>query len=169
MNGSDRQSNNRSALLLRPPAVAAVSIAAAALFVLLMLPLPRFAGEQRWNLLIYHAPIVAVFASYLFDRFEHRSRMGVWQWILESFVVVLALSRAVFPIPYVSGHALFLSYVLMTTAFRLTWWLAIAVFAVVVYIKFSALSDLTLIGGVIGGELAGAAAWYGSRGAGRRS
>jgi hypothetical protein len=156
-------------MLFRPIVVVAVSVIVTVAFVLLMFPLPRFAGERRWYLLAYHAPIAIVFVCYLFDRTEHRRQIHVWQWIVESLVVSVALVRAVFSIPHISGHALFLSYLLVTTAFRLTWWLALLVFAEVVYLKVLAWGDPTLIGGVIGGVLGGVAMWWGKRFFGKRT
>ncbi len=143
--------------------VLTISLIGAGLFTLLMLPLPRFAGERRWYLFAYHAPIVAVFINYFFDRVKHRAEIRPWQWGIEAIVVALALIRAVFSIPYISGHALFLSYVLVNTPLRLVWWLAILVFAEVIYIKVTVLNDPTLIGGFIGGVIGGVAVWWGKR------
>ena len=166
------QLNRRNAFekrLFQPAVVMAVSFSTAVIFALLMLPLSRFAGERRWYLLIYHAPVVVVFVSYLFDRLEHRDRISRWQWIVEALVVVAALIRAVFSIPYISGPALFLSYVIITTPFRLAWWLAVVVFVEVAYIKVFVLSDPTLVGGVIGGVLCGVAVLWGKRQCGQRT
>lgn len=151
------------AFVSHPGVVLAISLIGASIFTLLMLPLPRFAGERRWYLIAYHAPIVAVFISYFFDRIKHRAEIRPWQWGIEAVIVALALIRAVFSIPYISGHALFLSYVLVTTPLRLVWWFAILVFAEVIYIKVAVLNDPTLIGGVIGGVIGGAAVGWGER------
>lgn len=150
-------------IVANPGVVYAISLIGASIFTLLMLPLPRFAGERRWYLFAYHAPIVAVFISYFFDRVKYRAEIRPWQWGIEVIVVALALIRAVFSIPYISGHALFLSYLLVTTPLRLVWWLAILVFAEVIYIKVAVLNDPTLIGGVIGGVMGGVAVWWGKR------
>lgn len=152
---ANHQQSSLSGVLFKPAVVLAASIIAAGLFVLVMLPLPRFAGERKWYLLTYHAPIAAVFVSYLFDRIEHYRRIFRWQWVIEILVILVSLIRAVFTIPYVSGHALFLSYLLITTSFRPAWWLALVVFLEVVYVKLFLLRDPTLIGGVVSGVLSG--------------
>ncbi len=150
-------------VVFKPAAVIGVSIAAAAVFVLLLLPFPRFASERKWALLVYHAPIVMVFVSYGFDRLEHRGQLPLWQWIIEALVVLVSLVRAVASIPYISGHALFLSYVLVTTPFRLAWWLALGVFLEVVYLKAFVWHDPTLIGGALCGIAAGLVVAWGKR------
>ena len=120
-----------------------------------MLPLPRFAGDRRVYLFAYHAPIAAAFVVYVFDRAERRRSIGLWQWGIEAAVVGVSLLRAVSSFPPVSGHALFLSYVLTSTPPGLLWWVAAVVFVEVAYVKLVVLGDPTLIGGVIVGLLAG--------------
>ncbi len=141
----------------------AVSLLAAGVFVLLMLPLPRFAGERRWYLIGYHAPIGVVFVNYLFDRFRRRREIRLWQWGVEVCLIALALFRAVFTVPPISGHTLFLSYLLATTPFRPVWWLSAVVLAEVIAVKVAILADPTWIGGVISGLACGLAVWLGSR------
>jgi hypothetical protein len=129
-----------------------------------MLPLPRFAGDRRVYLFTYHAPIAVVFVVYVFDRAERWRTIGLWQWAIEAAVVGVSLLRAVFSFPPVSGHALFLSYVLTSTPLRLLWWVAALVFAEVAYVKLVVLGDPTLIGGVIVGLLAGVLARLAGKG-----
>jgi hypothetical protein len=67
--------------------------------------------------------------------------------------MILALSRAVMPIPFISGHALFLTYAIMTLKSQIALWVAIAVLIDVAYTKI-ALRDPTLIGGIAVGLFA---------------
>lgn len=140
-----------------------VSFLAASLFILLMLPLPRFAGERRWYLIGYHAPIGLVFVNYLFDRLRHRREIRLWQWGVEAGLIALALFRAIFTSPPISGHTLFLSYLLIVTPFRPVWWLSAVVFVEVILIKVAVLNDSTWMGGVLVGLACGLAVWWGKR------
>ncbi len=102
--------------------------------------------------------------AYLFDRGERWDPAHWRQWLFDLPVVALALSRALAPVPFVSGHALFLTYALLTLRLRIAWWISACVFAEVVYIKVFVLHDPTLIGGIVIGALA---AWL-AREASRR-
>lgn len=118
-----------------------------------MLPLPRFAGEGRYYLLYYHAPIGMVFVAYLFDRAERFRAIHPAQWLIELPLIALALARTITAVPLISGHALFLTYTILTTLSPIARWIAVAVLLDVIYIKFT-LQDVTLIGGVFVGILA---------------
>jgi hypothetical protein len=142
------------AAVFRPATVVVVSFAATCAFVVLMLVLPRFAGEGRFYLFFYHAPIAFAFMAYLFDRAGRWGVIRLRQWLVEILVIGLALSRTLMPVPFISGHALFLTYVLLTTPRRLAWWIAALVLLDVSYIKIVILHDATLIGGAIVGILA---------------
>lgn len=135
--------------------VLAASAAATCVFVALMLLLPRYAdARERFYLFIYNAPIAFVFVAYLFDRVERRLAIRRRQWLIEPCVIGLALTRALVPVPLISGHALFLTYVVLTTPRRLAWRLAMLVLVEVAYIKIVFLHDATLVGGALIGTLA---------------
>ena len=132
----------------------AIAAGATALFVLLFIDKPPFAGPGRFFLLYYHAPIGFVFMVYVFDRLERRWAIAWRQWLLEVLVVGLALSRTLAPLPFFSGHALFLSYSIAAPGSRLASWLAALVFVDVVAIKVFLLHDATVIGGTVIGLIA---------------
>jgi len=135
-NKAHHQPSSLPALLFKPPVCPGSFIRCRRLFVLAMLPLPRFAGERKQYLFTYHAPIAAVFVSYLFDRMKHYRRLSRWQWMIEPLVILVGLVRAVFTIPYVSGHALFSC--LCTDYYGhsgCAWCWPLAVFLEVVYVK----------------------------------
>lgn len=135
--------------LFHPLTILVVSISAASLFMLLMMPLPRFSGQGRFFLLYYHAPIGVAFVAYLFDRAEHVREIPFQQIIVEIVVLTLALSRVMIKTPYFSGHSLFLSYMILTVSSRVAWWTAMLVLLDVVYIKVFILQDATFWGGII--------------------
>jgi len=136
--------------------VLALAAAATAAFVLLLINNPRFAGPGRVILLYYHAPIGFAFTVYALDRLERWKLIARRQWLVEAPVVALALSRTVAPLPFFSGHALFLSYVMAVPARALARWVAALVLVDVIYFKVFLLHDATLIGGVIIGLIAAA-------------
>lgn len=141
------------ATLFHPLTILLTAGCATLIFVALMLPLPRFAGEGRFYLWAYHAPIGFAFVVYLFDRAEHWRKLGRWQWALEPLVVALALARTVWPIPFISGHAVFLIYAGLTAHAPLLRGVAGLVFLDVIAVKVM-LNDTTLIGGALVGGLA---------------
>ena len=157
MCGSTKPATSASAsrVLFHPAIVLSIALSAAVVFVLVMLPLPRFAGDRRGVLLTYHAPIAVVFVVYAFDRAERWRLVSLRQWTIEVAVVVMSLIRAVFTFPPVSGHALFLSYALVSTPRNLLWWVAAVALAEVVYVKLVLLRDLTLVSGAMVGVAAG--------------
>ena len=141
--------------IFHPLTILTCALLATVVFVKLMLPLRRFAGPGRFYLWAYHAPIGFAFVTYLFDRIERWSQLQWRQWLVELPVLALALTRTLLPVPYISGHALFLNYVLLTTPPGLAWWIAALVFIDVAYIKLVRLRDATLIGGIGVGLFAG--------------
>ncbi len=144
----------RRSYVFHPLTVLVVSALATGVFIILMLPLRRFAGRRRFFLLAYHAPIGFTFVTYLFDRAGRWKQWSRRQGLIEGPVLVLGLARALAPVPFISGHALFLSYLLVTTPVNLAWWVAALVLVDVIGVKL-ALRDATLLGGAGLGLLAG--------------
>jgi len=140
--------------LFHPFIVIAISGIATLIFVIAMLLLPRFAGEGRFYLLYYHAPIAFAFVIYLFDRARQRHAIRPRRWAIEASVVGLALSRTLMPVPFISGHALFLTYFILTASSQIARWVAVLVMLDVIYVKLVFVQDLTLLGGVAVGLLA---------------
>lgn len=138
----------------RPTVVLALAAAGTFIFVLLLFNNPRFAGPGRLILLYYHAPIGFAFMVYVLDRLERRAAIAGRQWLVEALVVALALSRTVAPLPFFSGHALFLTYVIAVPGRALARWAAALVLADVIVFKVFLLHDATLIGGTLIGLIA---------------
>ena len=135
-------------------ALAAVALTAAAILIVM----PRVAWPHH---LLYDVPIAMPFVLFLRERWCAR---GVWRGgvrALDLSVVAVALLRpssialgyAPFP-PYVSGHALFLTYVQLTTRSATLRFLAAVVMLQVVYLKVVVWGD-PIYGGIALGLLAG--------------
>jgi hypothetical protein len=147
-------------LIFHPVTVLIVAVVAALLFA--AVSYVSFTGDLRDLLVYYFAPIAVPFIAYLFERAE---RWREVRWWVDVPVVIVSFLRAMLPIPFISGHALFLTYALLTTQTRVARWTAIIVLIQVAAIKIFVWHDLTLLGGIIVGILA---AWvnrtvYGSR------
>ena len=97
----------------RPLGALAISLAGA-LF-LALLTILCTSGTERVFLLYYYVPIAVPFLAYLLERAQRWETLTAVQRAIDLPVLMLALLRAVVPVPLVSGHALFLSYALLTT------------------------------------------------------
>ncbi len=125
-----------------------------------------FDGELEWFLLYYFVPIGVPFVAFLFDRAERRALLTRAQWLVDGPLVALALTRAVFPVPFISGHALFLAYAVLTTRSWVGRLTAAVILIQVAYIKIALWHDPTVFGGALLGV---ATAWVFGRLAGGRS
>lgn len=142
---------NRS-YIFHPVTVLAVSVVAAGLFALFVHL--SFEGELRWFLLYYFTPIGVPFVAFLFDRAEQYESSSFPSWAVDLVVLIPALTRAFVRLPLISGHALFLSYCLLSTKSRIARITAFLVLLQVAYLKIFVTHDTALMGGVIAGCLA---------------
>ena len=138
--------------IFHPVTIILTSIAAAGIFALITTLL--FHGELRWFLLYYFTPIGIPFVAFLFDRAEQRTLISTAGWTVDLIVLIPALMRAFVLIPFISGHALFLAYCLLTSRSKVAQITAFLVLMQVVYLKIFVMHDTTLFGGVIAGCLA---------------
>jgi hypothetical protein len=113
-----------------------------------------FDGSLRWFLLYYFVPIGIPFVAFLFDRAERSGSVSTAAWAVDLVVLIPALLRAFVRLPLVSGHALFLTYCLLTTRSNVARLTAILVLLQVVYLKIFVTHDTALFGGVVVGCLA---------------
>jgi hypothetical protein len=142
----------RRQLIFHPVTVLIVSITAAAVFALFIHL--SFDGDFRWFLLYYFTPIGIPFVAFLFDRAEQYTEASRASWGVDLAVLIPALTRAFVRLPLISGHALFLSYALLTSRSNVARIAAILVFLQVAYLKIFVTHDTALIGGVLAGCLA---------------
>ena len=144
---------SRSTSRFHPAMVLAVALIAALLFAIAIVVV--FDGETRWFLLYYYVPVGIPFVAFLFDRFAEWNRVSRAAWLIDPPVLALALWRSVYPVPFVSGHALFLTFALLTTHSRLVQVTSALVLLEVIVVKIFLWQDPTLFGGMIVGLLAG--------------
>jgi hypothetical protein len=138
--------------IFHPVTVLIISTMAAAIFALLVSLL--FEGDFRWFLLYYFTPIGIPFVAFLFDRTEQYALTSKATWALDLVVLIPAFTRAFVRIPLVSGHALFLTYCLLTSKSKVARLSAVLVLLQVVYLKLLVTHDTALFGGVVVGCLA---------------
>jgi hypothetical protein len=74
----------------------------------------RFSGEKRNLSYIYYVPIVAPFVAFLLERLADRSAALKKLFLLDAIVTILAMWRVIGDVPFISGHALFLTYAVAT-------------------------------------------------------
>jgi hypothetical protein len=134
-------------VVYHPLTILGVALAAGLAFSLFVVLF--FTGEARHFLLYYYAPVGIPFVAFLFDRAQRRRDRDSAQWMVDSLVVCAALVRAVVMVPFISGHALFLTYAILTSRSWLARLLAIAVLVQVSYLKLFAWHDSTLWGGIL--------------------
>jgi hypothetical protein len=142
----------RRQLIFHPITVLVVSLLAAAIFALFVIL--SYKGDFRWFLLYYFTPIGVPFVAFLFDRAEQYSLASRALWAIDLVVLLPALTRAFIRIPLISGHALFLTYCLLTSRSKIARLMAVIVLLQVVYLKIFVTHDTALYGGVIVGCLA---------------
>jgi hypothetical protein len=142
----------RREFIFHPVTVLVVSLLAAAIFALFVNL--SFKGDFRWFLLYYFTPIGVPFVAFLFDRAEQYSLASRAAWAIDLVVLIPALTRAFIRIPLISGHALFLTYCLLTSRSKIARLMAVIVLLQVVYLKIVVTHDTALFGGVIVGCLA---------------
>lgn len=138
--------------IFHPVTVLAVSILAAGSFALFVTLL--FDGDFRWYLLYYFTPIGIPFVALLFDRLEQYFSDSFTTWAVDLMVLIPALTRAFIRIPLISGHALFLTYCLLTARSNVVRITAFLVLLQAAYLKLFVTHDAALFGGIIAGCLA---------------
>jgi hypothetical protein len=101
----------------------------------------RFPSDSLRGQYFYVTPIVVPFAAFLFDRASRRRKITAFQAIVDVLVVGTAMWRVIGNVPYVSGHALFLIYALLSTRSRVAQLTAAVVMLQVVYLKYFVWGD----------------------------
>jgi hypothetical protein len=133
-----------------------VTFAAALVFAGILALSLRIAWNPGAKSYLEYVPIGAVFAAFLWDRLLPRwpgSARGV-AW--DAFVIALALMRVFAPpLPFVSGHTLFVTYAVLTARRWPLRALALLVSAEVVYVKlFASVGWKSMLGGLAAASIA---------------
>lgn len=131
----------------------------------------RFSGDARASQYLYVVPIVAPFVAFVVDRISSFRKAGLVEMIVDVPVVGTAMMRVIGDVPYVSGHALFLSYALLRPGSSVvTRIMAGLVLVEVLYLKFFAWHDpiTPVTGTCLGGVGALMVWWIGKRSTSRQ-
>ncbi len=137
--------------------ITVLTVAAVATAVFAFLVYSIFDGDRRLYVLYYSTPIGIPFVCFIFDRVERYKTIPKGLWVVDLAVLITALTRALLPIPLISGHAIFLSYALLTSHSKVTRITAALIMLQVAYLKIFIWHDVTILGGVILGSLAASA------------
>lgn len=136
-----------------PALILACSLAGACLYAIyaaLRFPADKLPGQY-----LYVAPIVVPFVAFLFDRAERLRLLTPVQLAVDAAVVLTAMWRVFGDVPYVSGHALFLTFALLSSRRRVAQATAAVILLEVVYLKFFVWHDwITATVGVLAGSAA---------------
>lgn len=135
-----------------------LSLAGASLYA--MYATVRFSGDKLLNQYYYVVPIVVPFVAFILERLSGLRQSTTRQTLVDVLVVIVAMWRVIGDVPYVSGHALFLTYAVFRTRSRFATVSAAAVLVEVVYLKIFVWHDwVTLAGGVVLGFVAAVFSW----------
>ena len=120
----------------------------------------RFSGDKLSGQYLYVVPIIIPFVSFLFERAERIRQSNLIQLAIDALVVGTAIWRVIGNVPFISGHALFLTYALLSSRSRFTQITAAIVMLEVIYLKYVVWHDwITLTGGIVLGSLAALVTW----------
>ncbi|MEP7289602.1 MAG: hypothetical protein ABI947_27955 [Chloroflexota bacterium] len=131
--------------LFRPTVMLLISLAITLLFALFVIVLIK--GEKQRSVLIYDTPVIFPFVLFIFDRLKRLNETSFKQKCIDGLVLPVAIARAILPVPLVSGHALFLTYAILSVRLTLARYVAILVIFEVIYFKVTG-HDLTVVGGI---------------------
>jgi hypothetical protein len=122
----------------------------------------RHHGPGKLEPLYYLVPITVPFVAFLFDRAESPSRLTIVALAIDVLVIGIALARSAGHVPFVSGHALFVTYALLSTRSRVARVSAAIVMIQVLFLKLFLWHDVVSLAGgiVLGSVTAGVSRWY---------
>jgi Na+-translocating ferredoxin:NAD+ oxidoreductase RnfE subunit len=120
----------------------------------------RFSGDKLFGIYFYVVPIIIPFIAFLFDRAERFRQSNLIQFAVDALVVGTAMWRAIGNVPFVSGHALFLTYALLSARSRVAQISSAIVMLQVIYLKYVVWHDwMTPTSGIILGMFAALIYW----------
>jgi len=124
----------------------------------------RFSGDKLANQYLYVVPIVVPFLAFLIGRVRCIPETNKIGFALDLLVVGTAMMRVIGDVPYVSGHALFLTYAALGPGTRSSRITAVVVWIEVLYLKFFVWHDLItpITGMTLGAIMALIAKCYGT-------
>ena len=139
--------------IFQPIFVFLVSVLAA-LFYALFATL-KFSGDKLINQYYYVTPIVIPFVVFLIERAKNFRLESNITKLIDSIIIVTAMWRVIADVPYISGHALFLTYAILSGYSYLGQISATIVMIEVFYLKVFIWNDwLSLLNGILLGVIA---------------
>jgi hypothetical protein len=115
----------------------------------------RRSGSDLEAQYVYVVPIIVAFMAFLSDRAEHGHRFSRAGVAIDLAVVGTAILRVVTRLPFISGHALFLSYAMLGPSTLVTRITASVVLGEVIYLKYFVWHDpITSTVGIVLGTIA---------------
>jgi len=104
----------------------------------------------------YFVPLMVPMIAFMLERVEHAREANFFQHGFDFLVFSLAVGRVVGDVPYISGHTLLLSYVLVCSRSKIVRISALIVLAQTLYLKYFVWHDFVTsnIGLVVGCALA---------------
>jgi len=112
-------------------------------------------GQSEYYRLYYFVPVSVPIVFFIFDRLSRRDQLTIKEYLIDFTIAFVSLVRIYYPIPFYSGHALFLTYALFTSKSKACLIATVLVLAQTAYIKlFLWAPDYSLSGGIILGFLA---------------
>ena len=155
---SKEASKSSRSIVFHPLFVLLVSLIVASLYAIYATL--RFSGDALHSQYYYVVPIVVPFFAFLFDRAERFYQRTAIQLLVDAAVVLTAMWRVFGNVPYVSGHALFLSYALLSSRSRVAQITAALVMLEVIYLKFFVWHDwISPTSGIVLGILGAFISW----------
>ena len=133
----------KSLSIFQPRRVLFFSLAGAAVVGLFLLRSPsvRATVLDPSGTFQYFVPLMVPMIAFMFERVEHVREANFFQHGVDYLVFALAVGRVVGDVPYVSGHTLILSYILLQSKSRLVHISSILVLAQTLYLKYIVWGD----------------------------
>jgi hypothetical protein len=139
-------------IFFQPLVVALFSVATASLYggYLLLSTGLNFSGS-----FFYVVPIIVPFVAFLFDRTEHWREARTIRVAIDLLIVGTAIGSMLGPVPFVSGHTLFLTYALLSSRSLIVRISATVVLLHAMYLKYVVWHDWTTsTSGIVLGAIA---------------
>ena len=141
-------------VIFHPLTVFCIAVSVTLIFAALLVVCSH--GRRNFFSLYYIAPIGVPFIAFLFERVEQRQNLPRSVFLIDALTLGVAFARAVIPIPFLSGHSLFLTYALLTTSTTVVRLTCLLVMAQVLYLKLFIWNDFGVFGGIALGVIASA-------------
>jgi hypothetical protein len=135
--------------LLNPWMQVSISLVLTVIFGIVASNLKEFNGAGRFILIAYHLPIGFAFSMFVLTETTNFKRERLVRHAVTLLVTAASLLRAFIEVPFYSGHAFFVTYMILVTESHAARIVAALVLLDVVYVKVFLLQDPTIWGGII--------------------